>query len=165
MRNRVGDWLMSNLIMMVGCPASGKSTVAKNFATSSTYGGLYVSRDVIRFSMVKEDEEYFSKEDEVFEKFVEIIQEGLITNERVYVDATNLNEKSRNKVLDKLNLDNVDLYAIVMKTPLEECLRRNALREGRECVPESAVRRMFLSMTNPRGDQKYRYKEIYDINA
>ena len=49
----MGDWLMSNLIMMVGCPASGKSTVAKNFATSSTHGGLYVSRDVIRFSMVK----------------------------------------------------------------------------------------------------------------
>ena len=152
---------MKKLIFGVGCPASGKSTLLNNLASSETYSGVIVSRDLIRFSIVSEDEEYFSKENEVFDKFVETIQNELNNNERVYVDATNLNEKSRNKVLDRLNIEDVELYAIVMKTPLEECLRRNAQREGRLCVPETALRRMFLSMTNPKGDQKYKYKEVY----
>ena len=153
---------MCSLVMMVGAPGSGKTTFIKN-AKGTNLEGNHISRDVIRFSIVKEDEEYFSKEDEVFDKFIEEIQKSIDAGQRTYVDATNLNERSRNKVLDRLNLEGVELYALVFNISLEECLRRNALRSGRELVPESALARMHKSMTNPRGDQKYRYAEVYDI--
>ena len=52
---------------------------------------------------------------------------------------------------------------VVFDTSLEECLERNSYREGKERVPESALKRMYLSKTNPRGDQKYRYKEVYEV--
>lgn len=153
---------MCNVIMMVGAPASGKTTFIKN-AKDTVLEGNHISRDAIRFSLVREDEEYFSRENEVFDKFIEEIQKSIDAGQRTYIDATNLNEKSRNKVLDRLNIKDVDLYAVVFHIALEECLRRNALRTGREVVPESVLIRMHKSMTNPRGDQKYKYKEVYDI--
>lgn len=153
---------MCSVIFLVGSPASGKTTFVKN-TEGTMLEGNHISRDAIRFSLVKEDEEYFSREDEVFDRFIEAIQKSIDAGKRTYIDATNLNERSRNKVLNRLDIKDADLYAVVFHIALEECLRRNALREGREKVPESALIRMHKSMTNPRGDQKYKYKEVYDI--
>ena len=49
---------MGNLIMMMGCPGVGKSTFVKEHCPEHI--DTYVSRDDIRFSIVREDEEYFS---------------------------------------------------------------------------------------------------------
>ena len=54
--------------LMCGIPGSGKSTWAKKRLMEN--GGIWISRDEVRFSMVKEDEDYFSKECEVFDKFI-----------------------------------------------------------------------------------------------
>ena len=52
---------MRNLFVMVGVPGSGKSTFLKeNFEGKGNV--KIVSRDAIRFSFVKPDEPYFSKE-------------------------------------------------------------------------------------------------------
>ena len=47
---------MANLFIIMGAPGAGKSTFIKNSMTEC----IVVSRDKIRFSMVKEDESYFS---------------------------------------------------------------------------------------------------------
>ena len=53
---------MKKLYVMCGGPGSGKSTwIKKNLPTFKGYTKV-VSRDEIRFSLVKEGEEYFSKE-------------------------------------------------------------------------------------------------------
>ena len=48
---------MANIIMMCGIPGSGKSTYVENHRGEHD---LHVSRDLIRFSMLGEKEEYFA---------------------------------------------------------------------------------------------------------
>ena len=50
---------------MVGPPAAGKSYFAKNHLVKDDTWA-YVSRDEIRFSIITEEDKYFSKEKEVF---------------------------------------------------------------------------------------------------
>ena len=58
------------LYVMVGIPGSGKSTFINTHCQSDW---KIVSRDQVRFSIVREDEEYFSKEKKVFKTFIEEI--------------------------------------------------------------------------------------------
>lgn len=145
-----------------GIPGSGKSTWVKNHM--KTHPGAWCSRDNVRFSMIGEDEDYFARENEVFDAWIFSIQ-AAIANEaidNVYIDATHLNDKSRNKVLNKLNLANVDLCAVNFAVPLEECLRRNDLREGRAKVPRSVIRRMYFSFS-PVIPEDERFAEVINI--
>mgnify|MGYP003291802667 CR=1 FL=1 len=48
----------------------------------------YISRDEIRFALVAEDEPYFSREDEVYECFINEIRQALLEYDHVFVDAT-----------------------------------------------------------------------------
>ena len=98
---------MNNLYILCGIAGCGKSTWVKNRMaenTSSTdHKWEYVSRDEVRFSMIKEEDDYFSKENEVFNKWINNINSE-ISNDKIdiiYVDATHLTPKARNKVLDK----------------------------------------------------------------
>ena len=136
--------------LMCGIPGSGKSTWAKKRLMEN--GGIWISRDEVRFSMVKADEDYFSKEYEVFDKFISNICEALKSPlaEDIYIDATHLSDKARKKVLNRLPKDNIDeVIYVVFKVPYEVCVERNNKREGRGRVPESAIRRMYLSFQYP----------------
>lgn len=132
---------MSTLYLMVGVPGSGKSTFARQLK------GKYVSRDEVRFSLLSDNDEYFSKEDKVFEKFIYEIKEGLSRGVDVIVDATHINKSSRRKVLSKVHPEKV--VAIFMDTPLGVCLKRNAQRSGRALVPETAICNMYDNLTMP----------------
>ena len=78
---------MANIIMMCGLPGSGKSTYAKEHRGEHD---LYISRDLIRFSMLEEGEEYFGKEKLVFDTFVNTINQALNIDsiKNIWVDAT-----------------------------------------------------------------------------
>ena len=128
-----------------------------------TNPGAWCSRDNIRFSMVGEDEDYFARENEVFEAWIVEIQKAIEDKnvKNIYIDATHLNEKSRDKVLNRLNLENATLCAVNFTVPLEECIRRNDLREGRARVPRSVIRRMHFSFVPAKQGEKY--KEVVNI--
>lgn len=149
-----------NLVLLAGIPGSGKSTWLR---THLGDGDAYVSRDEVRFSLVGENEEYFSRETEIFDKFIKKIEEGLNAGKRVYADATHINWASRRKVIERLHdKENTNVEVVFFKTPIETCIERNNKREGRARVPETAIRRMRGQITHPLNDP-FTYGKITNI--
>lgn len=150
-----------NLWLMCGVPASGKSTYVHDAIRA--HGGTYISRDEVRFSITGEDEDYFSHENEVFQEFIKQINNALDFYKDVYIDATHLNQASRNKVLDRVNLAEVNIIPVNFMTPVEVCIARNSNRTGRACVPENVIKRMASQFRPARDGEKYEYDSIVDV--
>lgn len=157
-----------NLFILCGCPGCGKSTWARAQVERLSEEGWkceIISRDVIRFGLVSEQEEYFSKEPTVYSIFINSIQNAIDDEDTdiIIADATHLNIKSRNKLMDNLTIpSNVRIYMVDFSMPLDICLAQNAMRRGtRAFVPESALTRMFYSYTVPQEDENEHYH--YDI--
>ena len=142
----------NTLVLMCGAPGSGKTTIAKKLMCNND---LYISRDEIRYSMISDEDEYFSKEKEVFNEYIKQIDEALTKNYHwIFEHATQLNEASRSKVLNQLKNKPNQTIVIYMTTSLEETLRRNRQRTGRALVPEDVVKKMYKSMQKPTEKEK-----------
>lgn len=158
-----------NLYLLCGIPGAGKSTWIKDQIETRINPSecIRISRDVIRFSIVKENEEYFSHEDEVFNEFIDAINNQILYGNAsaIFVDATHINERARNKVLDKLFLENVNIYPVNFNIPLDICLAQNELRKdcGRAYVPRSAIRRMSYGFQPATHNEKYEYAGILNV--
>lgn len=115
--------------------------------------------------MVKEDEEYFSKEKEVFSEYIEQIRTAIKFNTEVFADATHLNESSRAKVLRALgnDLKDVEVNVIWVRVPLEVAITQNELRRGtRAYVPKLVIRRMYSQATMPSKEEGFEHIYIFD---
>lgn len=140
---------------MIGCPGSGKSTYAEKMLNDGLNAGFNirsVSRDTIRFSLIENGDEYFSKEKEVFNIFIQQIKMFLNQDGDVIADATHISYLSRAKLFDALDIDRekTRVVAVDMRTPLDICLERNENRKGtRSYVPRDQVRRMYYSYKEP----------------
>lgn len=156
--------MQKTIFLMCGPAGSGKSTWATR-QIKVPHIQAWVSRDNIRFILVGENEDYFSKEDEVFECFIKSIQAAIDNSEtkEVYVDATHLNEKARNKVLDLLELDNCRVIPVVVHPDLKTTLAQNEQREGRTFVPRSVIKRMDAQFQKPTFNEKHHYAEIWEV--
>jgi predicted kinase len=151
---------MATLIIMMGVPGSGKSTWTA--ALAEQYDATIVSRDDIRFSIVAENEEYFSKENEVFKTFTDTISWLLSQEVNVIADATHLNYGSRTKLLNALQTKPTFTIVAHKDEKLETCLQRNENRMGtRAYVPESVIRRMFYSQEKPTADECDEYIRVF----
>ena len=152
--------MIKNLFVLVGVSGSGKSTLAKKIAKELGASAKIISRDEVRFSMVAEDEEYFSKENEVFKEFIRQIKESLNTNQNTIVDATHLNCGSRTKLLRAIgaDLEGAAIYAVVVLNDLEIILKQNRERKGRAYVPESVIKNMYATFEAPTLEEGF--KEI-----
>ena len=153
---------MNNLYLMVGAPASGKSTYAREFSKNHKSRIKIVSRDAIRFSMVKDGSPYFSKEKAVFKEFVKEINEGLDEGD-VIADATHINEVSRMKLINKVDLSKCKVSCIVVNTDESTAIKRNHLRDGRTRVPDSVISENYARFTHPKTD-KFHYHKIIEVN-
>ena len=151
---------MNNLYVLCGIPGCGKTTWTRkkmNENTSSTDPKwVYVSRDEVRFSMIKEEDDYFSKEKQVFEEFVNRLCGNLSDTwtQNVIADATHLNEISRDKLINAIRRKrpNLPLHItmVYFDIPLEVCKFRNAKREGHARVPNDVMDKMYSSLQFPR---------------
>lgn len=154
------------LYILCGIPGSGKSTFAEKLMRDKADEDIrYVSRDEIRFHLLKEGEDYFSHEDEVYDRFVGTIANTLIDGFDVIADATHCNHGSRAKLYNYLRLwhmppEDYDVVFIQMTTSFEECMKRNDLREGVTHVPKSVMKRMWAQSTYP---TKHEFSNVKDV--
>lgn len=154
------------LWVMCGAPGSGKTWFAKNKLMKDSNWD-YISRDEVRFSMIKDDEKYFSHETAVFKAFVEKIAVAFVWgSDNIIADATHLNWGSRRKLLQALvayyPIETLDIIPVVMDAKLEDTLERNKLRDGRARVPEETIRRMYRNISDPTKDP-YKYTAIMRV--
>ena len=153
------------LWLTAGIPGLGKSTWIqkhKNFFPGKV---RVISRDEIRFSLLKEGEDYFSHEKEVWWEYVNKTKAALELSDNVILDATHLNEASRAKILRALgsSLKDVEVNIILFKGSVNTAIKRNNLREGLSYVPESAIRRMSYQVTTPSRNEGF--DNIYIVNV
>lgn len=160
---------MSKLYLLCGVPGSGKSTwVQKQIDKHNEQNEscIWHSRDAVRFSLLKEDEDYFAKEDMVIAQWLENIQTSIgLDVEHIYVDATHLSPKAREKVLSSLCLTDVAIIPVNFLIPLDTCLGRNELRKGigRTYVPCEVIRRMYHQFKPATHKEKFIYSEIIEV--
>lgn len=142
---------MQRLYVMCGPSASGKST----WAASS--GAHVVSRDRIRFSLMREGDGYFDHEDQVLALFCAEVSLGLARGADVVADATHLDRKSRSKLFKGIAIDRdrVEVVSVHVRAALEECLRRNSRRKGLERVPDEVLVDQFRRWIRPSFDEGF----------
>ncbi len=137
---------MAKLIILMGAPGCGKTYWCKQ---NMPENAVYISRDDIKYNLVKENEPYFSKETEVYNTFVKSINEALSDGFDVYADQTSLTRAARAKLINRLYPTPDEINVVFINRPLDIILNQNAQRTGRACVPEDAVIRMFNSIEYP----------------
>lgn len=134
---------MSKLIMMVGLPASGKSTLAKKLA--STYSAKILSSDEIREELFN-DINHQSSNSKVFEVMNTRAKHLLNQGENIVYDATNINRKRRvHLIKHELKADENIVYYI--NTPLSKCLYNDSQRE--RSVGYEVIDKMYRTLQIP----------------
>ena len=160
---------MAILYILCGPSGCGKSTWARNFISKNDplYQNIRdVSRDEIRFSMLKEGEDYFSHEKEVFKKFADTIRHTLIDGFDVIADATHLNEFSRRKLTQAIDMyySDYQIIYVVFNVSANVCIERNKNREGRANVPDNIIRNMCRDFHVPELDEDERAIDIIEVS-
>ena len=111
---------------------------------------LFLYLKNLKIPLKIEHYEKFNKDIKEISEYIYIIYK-MIDNETrnkdndfVIIDATHLNPNSR-KIPLKSIYKECKIIVIYFTTSIDECIRRNELRTGREKVPKQAVQRMFRS--------------------
>lgn len=157
---------MATLYILCGPSGSGKSTWASTYEGTITKRCSYISRDDIRLSIIKDEEDYFSHEKEVFRRFTSEIVKALKIGVDVIADATHLNEFSRRKLTQAIDMYTTDykIIYVVFNVSAGTCIARNANRTGRANVPENVIRNMCRDFRAPTKDEDERVIDIIEVN-
>jgi len=161
---------MPILYVMCGPSGCGKSTWAHNFIIENDRNKndiRYVSRDNIRLELLKDGEDYFSHEKAVFRRFVGYIYNTLIDGFDVIADATHLNEFSRRKLTQAIDMhfQDYEIVYVVFNTDVNTCVARNENRKGRRYVPENVIRNMCRDFQAPTKDEDDRIIDIVEVEC
>ena len=136
------------LVMMGGPVASGKSHIAAMF---KELGATVVSRDAIRFSFLKKDEQYFAHERQVEREFYRTISHLLEDKDAfVVADATHINPASRAKFFRRVkNWEEHKRIVVWVENYPKKAKEINAKRTGFAKVPESVIESQYNARHSP----------------
>lgn len=143
---------MATLFLVCGIPGSGKSTFLSNFVKSPN--SLIISRDKIRFSLLREGEKYFSHESVVKQMFYSGITKALQLGYNVFADQSSINPTFRKEILNNVR-GYKEANIIWINTPIEICIKRDSKRHGRERVGEKVIKNMYSHFVPPTFKEKF----------
>jgi predicted kinase len=134
----------------IGLPASGKTTWAKDFVEkNSTHAHIVmrINNDDIRAAIYEDSGN--SDWSPAVEKEVRVIREELIKSRAwdgadIVIDNTHLNPKTLEQIKSFCESEGYVIEIVDFRhVSLEECIRRDSLREGSSKVGEKVIRDMY----------------------
>lgn len=131
-------------VMMCGLVGSGKTVKAQELAKQ--YDATVFSSDSLREELFGDVNEQ-SRNQELFTELHKRIKDCLREGKSAIYDATNIDYKKRMSFLAELKKIPCEKICVLMATPYEECLKRNAERERK--VPKYVIERMYRSFDVP----------------
>lgn len=133
------------IIVLVGLPASGKSTWA-NIYVENRENTILLSSDKIREELFG-DEATQGDPKKVFALLETRLIKNIKEGKNVVVDATSINRWERKNYIEIAKDFNAIPVAVIFDTPVEECKRRN---QGRErVVPDFVYDKMLKKYEAP----------------
>lgn len=139
----MGVNLMTEFIMLVGLPASGKSTYAEKLKEKEYH---IHSSDSIREELTG-DANTQDKNIDVFATLHKRIKDDLGNGISCIYDATNMSMKRRKAVLDEIKKYGCRKKCVLFVIPVEVCKERNNTRERK--VPDNVFDKMLKQFDVP----------------
>ena len=147
------------LVLLIGLPASGKSTISEAFEAA---GWVRINKDSLRKELYG-DESILGDGRAVNKLFYVRLEEALLAGRNILVDNTNVHSLHRKGTLAMAQEHG---YArathVFLDVPLEECLRRNALRERK--VPVEAFQELAKALSRKGGIPSRREGQLVVLN-
>jgi len=151
---------MGRFIMLVGLPASGKSTLAKSYEEQ---GYKIHSSDKLREELLGNINDQDSNEI-IFKALHQRMVIDMELGHNIVYDATNLNIKKRRFFMQSISKFDYVKIAMVMATPYEVCIERDADRERK--VGHRVIDRMYKSFNFPLEQEGFDRVEIrYNVEG
>lgn len=152
---------MKQIILTVGCPGSGKSTWAQEYAGRNP-GWYVVNRDNIRIGLMgitaRNEYKYSKAREQIVTDTAKMQIMTIMAKEStkgVIVADTNLNENRRDDFKNLAGFNGWSYHEEVFDVPWTELLKRN-LHRGEGAVSIDVLRRMFWQFC------EYRNKPVYN---
>ena len=142
---------MPELIMMVGIPASGKSTFVKQY--ESTPGYVVVGTDRILERIATEKDISYNQAMELYynqanKEMNTAVDAAIAAGHSVIWDQTNLSKKTRSFKINRFPSSYQKLAVVVRCNNAEEHLRRLNSRPGKT-IPQSVMDNMIANFEMP----------------
>jgi len=149
---------LRTMIILRGLPASAKSTWALEQMKKEPDRFVRINKDGLRRMAIGESWSA-NVEDLVHDISEQALHTALLHGFDAIVDNTHLTQKSVNKIHKiAVELGNVLVMEKVFPVSIKECLRRNALREGVERVPDKVIH----DMASRAGIDRHGYRDFAD---
>lgn len=156
---------MNKLIMLVGLPSSGKSTLTEQYKED---GFIIHSSDNLRIKL-HGDLSGKNATANIFDELHKRIITDLKNGENVVYDATNLVSKRRRGFLQQIKKIDCEKVSVVVATPYNDCIDRD--RKRKKKVGSEVIERMYKSFQIPckqegfdRVEIKYNVEEDFYLN-
>lgn len=125
------------LIIMMGIPASGKST--------------FVARHLQDFSRINLDNLRTREREDA------MLHALFISEEDIVVDNTNVSPEEREKYFQLAEKNGYMVVGLFMESILKDCMKRNAQREGDARIPDKGVEARAKDLIMPTEDEPFDY--------